>query len=289
MAKEIEIFQIDAFTAEAFLGNPAGVTLSNNLSEKEKQLVAKEMNLSETAFISHSSIADFKLQWFTPTKEVALCGHATIASLHYLSQKGLISDHQIIKFETLSGIINCSVKDGKYFMQIPVPQLNEFEGCKEEILSALGLDERVEVSDLPFILLDNGYLFICVNSLKTLWKIKPDFKSIKSLCETKKEFLDVSVFTTETVEKDSSAHLRFFAPFHGIDEDPITGSACGPLLLVLSKLGLVKNYKNGTIIKIEQGDVLDRKGRVEVSFNSNLNELIISGNAKTTIEGKLNF
>ncbi len=71
-----------------FCGNPAGVTFSDSLSENEKQLIAKEMNLSETAFISKSNIADYKLQWFTPTKEVNLCGHATIASLHYLFEKG---------------------------------------------------------------------------------------------------------------------------------------------------------------------------------------------------------
>ena len=89
MAKEIEIFQIDAFTKEAFCGNPAGVTFSNLLSADEMQLIANEMNLSETAFISNSQKADYKLQWFTPTTEVNLCGHATIASLHYLFEKGI--------------------------------------------------------------------------------------------------------------------------------------------------------------------------------------------------------
>ncbi|MBK7630679.1 MAG: PhzF family phenazine biosynthesis protein [Ignavibacteriales bacterium] len=288
MAKEIEIFQIDAFTKKAFLGNPAGVTLSNNLSENEKQMIAKEMNLSETAFISKSSIADYKLQWFTPTKEVALCGHATIASLHYLLKKGLLSDKQKVTFETLSGIINCSVEKGKYFMQIPTPQLTEFDGCKEEILNALGIN-RVDVSDLPFILLDNGYLFIFVNTLNSLFHIKPDFKLLTELSENKKEFFDIAVFTTETIEDNSSAHLRFFAPYHGIDEDPVTGSACGPLLLVLIKLGLINNYVNDTPMTIEQGDVLGRKGRVDVNFNSNKNELTISGNAITVIKGKLNF
>ena len=244
------------------------------------------MNLSETAFISKSKIADYKLQWFTPTKEVELCGHATIASLHYLFEKGIISNNQKVSFETLSGIINCSMQNGKYLMQIPIPQLNEFDGCKEEILNALGID-RVDVSDLPFILLDNGYLFIAVKSLNALWKIKPDFKMLNELSETKKEFFDIAVFTNETVEKDSSVHLRFFAPFHGINEDPVTGSACGPLLLVLLKLGLIKNYKDDTFIKMEQGDVLNRNGRVEVKFNSVKNELVISGNAVTVIKGNL--
>lgn len=286
MTKEIEIYQIDAFTKEAFQGNPAGVTLSNLLTDDEKQLIAKEMNLSETAFISKSKIADYKLQWFTPTKEVALCGHATIASLHFLFEKGIISNNQKFSFETRSGVINCLMQNGKYLMQIPIPQLNEFDGCKEEILNTLGID-RVDVSDLPFILLDNGYLFISVKSLNVLWKIKPDFKMLNELSETKKEFFDIAVYTTETVEKDSSVHLRFFAPFHGINEDPVTGSACGPLLLVLLKLGLIKNYKDDTFIKMEQGDVLNRNGRVEVKFNSVKNELIISGNAVTVIKGNL--
>jgi PhzF family phenazine biosynthesis protein len=288
MNKQIEIFQIDAFTDKTFLGNPAGVTLANNLSNAEKKLIAKEMNLSETAFISESKIADYKLQWFTPAKEVDLCGHATIASLHYLFEKGLISANDKITFETLSGLINCSVENGKYFMQIPTPQLSEFAGCKEEILSAINID-RINVSDLPFILLNNGYLFINVNTISTLFNINPDFKLLKELSESKKEFFDIAVFTKDTLESSSTAHLRFFAPYHGIDEDPVTGSACGPLLLVLIKLGLLKDYISGTTITIEQGDVLDRKGRVDVKFNSVINELTISGNAITVIKGKLNL
>lgn len=288
MAKEIDIFQIDAFTKNVFQGNPAGVVYSDNLDENEKQLIAKEMNLSETSFISKSKTADYKLQWFTPTKEVDLCGHATIASLHYLFENGMISNNQNISFETRSGIINCSITNRKYFMQIPTLQLDEFDGCKEEILNALGI-ARVDVSDLPFILLDNGYLFISVNTLNALWKIKPDFNALNELSETKKEFFDVAIFTNETIEKESSAHLRFFAPYHGIYEDPVTGSACGPLLLVLIKLGLINNYIDDSVIVFEQGDFLNRKGRVGVKFNFSKNELTISGNAITVMRGKLNL
>ena len=288
MASEIEIYQIDAFTTEIFRGNPAGVIYNNLLTEIEKQLIAREMNLSETAFICSSKVADYKLQWFTPTKEVELCGHATIASLHYLFEKDIIKENQQINFETLSGIIRCSVKNGKYLMQIPIPQLNNFNGCKEEILEALEI-EKTDVSDLSFILLSNGYLFIKVNSLKALWNIKPDFKRLKYLSDTKKEFFDLAVFTTETVDNSSSAHLRFFAPFHGIDEDPVTGSACGPLLLVMLKLGLINNYIDDKIVFFEQGNVLNRNGRVGVQYNSLTGELFISGNAATVLSGKLYF
>jgi trans-2,3-dihydro-3-hydroxyanthranilate isomerase len=286
MAKEIEIYQIDAFTTKVFQGNPAGVTLNNFLTESEKQLIAREMNLSETAFISKSDKADYKLQWFTPTKEINLCGHATIASLHFLFDKNLIANSQIVRFETLSGIIKCFMQGDKYFMQIPIPQLEEFEGSNEEVLSALGI-EGTDVSDLPFILLDNGYFFIAINTLNALWNINPDFKELNRLSKTKKEFFDIAVFTTETVDVFSSAHLRFFAPYHGIDEDPVTGSACGPLLLVLIKLGLLKNYNDDDQIIFEQGDVINRNGRVTVQFNSAQNELYISGNAVTVLKGKL--
>ena len=286
MAKEIDLYQIDAFTTKAFEGNPAGVILSDSLSDDEKQLIAREMNLSETAFISKSDKADFKLQWFTPIKEVQLCGHATIASLHFLHQNGLVKTDQEIKFETLSGIIKCYVHNDQYFMQIPIPQLEEFNGCKEEILDALGF-ERTKLPDLPLILLDNGYLFIAINSLIDLWNLNPNFKELKKLSKIKKEFFDVAVFTTETADKLSNAHLRFFAPFHGIDEDPVTGSACGPLLLVLLKLSLINHYSDDDNILIEQGDVLGRKGRVAVKLNRRKNELFISGKAVTVFKGKL--
>lgn len=288
MVNEIEIFHIDAFADEAFCGNPAGVILSDSLSENEKQLIAKELNLSETAFISKSNIADYRLQWFTPTTEVDLCGHATIASLHYLLEKNLVSQKQEVTFETRSGIINCTAQSGKYSMQIPVPQLNESEGCKEEILDALDIP-RTDVNDLPFIILDNGYLFISVKYLESLLKIKPDFKTLFKLTQDKKDFLDVVVFTTETVKKDSSAHLRFFAPFHGIDEDPVTGSACGPLLLVMQKLGLLENYLDNSVVRFEQGYIMKRNGIVEVRHNSSRNELFISGSAITVMKGYLSF
>lgn len=286
MTTEIQIYQIDAFTKEIFCGNPAGVIYHNSLSDNDKQLIAREMNLSETAFISYSKLADYKLQWFTPTNEVNLCGHATIASLHYLFEEGLIGSNQSITFETISGIIKCSSDNGKYFMQIPIPQLYDFKERADDILAALGVENN-NLKDLQFVMLSNGYLFVKVNSLKELWNLKPDFKQLKQLSKTNQNFSDVAVFTTETIDNDSSAHLRFFAPADGIDEDPVTGSACGPLLLVMLKLGLIKNYIDDKIIYFEQGDVLNRKGRVGVKYNSVKKQLFIIGEAVTVIKGKL--
>jgi len=288
MQKKIEIYQIDAFTDKPFGGNPAGVTLSNDLSKDEMQLIAKEMNLAETAFLSRSDKADYNLRWFTPTVEVKLCGHATIASLHFLNEKKLIKNSSV-KFETFSGILSCGIKDGKYFMQIPIFNMKEYDGNKEEILEALGI-KKTEIEDSsPFILLENGYLYIRIKKLETLKNIKPDFKSLLRLSNENKPFDCVTVFTTETIDKDSFANLRFFAPFYGIDEDPVTGSANGPLLLVLKRLGLIKDSDVEISVTFEQGDFMNRRGRVTVTYNGKSNDLYISGNAVTVLKGEMIF
>ena len=112
MKKLIDVCQIDAFTDEPFRGNPAGVVYSDELTTEEMQLIAREFNASETAFISKSSEANFNLRWFTPTVEVKLCGHATVASIHYLLQQGIIQENSSLTFKTLSGILKCSTKNG---------------------------------------------------------------------------------------------------------------------------------------------------------------------------------
>jgi len=289
MGKQIEIYQIDAFTNNSFEGNPAGVTFGDNLTESEMQKIAKEMNLAETAFLSKSPNADYNLRWFTPAVEVELCGHATIASLHFLTEKKLLENNTNIRFETRSGILNCKAEDGFYFMQIPVFSMKEFEGNKEEVINALNIDQNSLDSNIPFIIVENGYLYIYVKNLSTLHNIQPDFKALKNITKIKNEFNSVVVFTLETVDKDSFAHSRFFAPYYGIDEDPVTGSANGPFLLVLKKLNLIKNPGDEITLTFEQGDVIGRRGRVKVRFNQVNNELYISGQAVTVLKGVLTF
>jgi len=292
MAKTIKIFQIDAFTGKAFEGNPAGVTFGENLSKEEMQLIAKEMNLSETAFLTKldkSDKADYNLRWFTPAAEVDLCGHATIASLCFLSENNLLNDGEEIKFNTLSGILRCRFEDGRYFMQIPVYSMKEFTGDKEEILKALGGDITEFDDKTPFILLENKYLYIKIKSLKGLSFLRPDFKSLYHLVTTKNEFECIAVYTLETVDKESFAHSRFFAPSYGINEDPVTGSMNGPLLPVLIHNGFIKNDGKELSYNFEQGDVLGRNGRIGVTFYPDKNELYISGKAVTVLKGELIF
>mgnify|MGYP005839563387 CR=1 FL=1 len=119
--------------------------------------------------------------------------------------------------------------------------------------------------------------------------IKPNFRELLDLSMVRKGYDAFTLFTTETIEKENHAHLRFLAPYYGIDEDPVTGSANGPLLLVLRKLGLIEENTEGKTYTFEQGDVLGRKGRVNVSYSPSKNELTISGKAVTVFKGELSF
>jgi len=289
MKKYVDAYQIDAFTDEPFKGNPAGVVYSDELSAEEMQLIAREFNVSETAFISKSSEADFNLRWFTPTVEVKLCGHATIASIHYLLQRGIIQDNYSITFKTLSGILKCQTQNGIHSLSLPVPELKLFEGNREEIIEALNGEKVINPKKFPFIIDDGGYLYIYISSLNELMNLKPDYKALLDLSSKRKGYDAFTLFTTETIESGNQAHLRFFAPYYGIDEDPVTGSANGPLLLVLRYLKLIKENTEGKTYTFEQGDVLGRKGRINVSFSQSKNELIISGKAVTIFKGELNF
>jgi len=287
MAAKHSICQIDAFTSEAFKGNPAGVMFGNELDSTEMQAIAKEMNLSETAFLSKSDIADYRLQWFTPAVEVELCGHATIASLHFLKENDLLKKDVPVKFDTLSGVLNCKYDGELYYMQIPVPELKVYNGGRDEILEALGITNADADDNVDWIFLPSGYLYINIRKLDVIGRLKPDFKKILQISIPGYGVPQLVVYSLETKDKDSFVHSRFFAPGYGIDEDPVTGSANGPMMMVLEKLGYVSFNNDITVKTFEQGDFLDRAGRVTVQYNKITGELYIAGNAVTVIKGEI--
>ena len=289
MKKLINVCQIDAFTENPFRGNSAGVVFSDELNKEEMQLIAREFNVSETAFISKSNEADFNLKWFTPKVEVKLCGHATIASIHYLFQHGIIKDNSTVTFKTLSGVLEGHTNNGLHSLSLPVPELKTFNGNKEESIKALNIAEIINSEKFPFIVDNGGYLYIYVSSLNDLMNIKPNFSELSELSNAQIGYDAFTLFTTETIEPDNHGHLRFFAPYYGIDEDPVTGSANGPLLLVLRLLGLIEQNTENKIFTFEQGDVIGRKGRINVTYSPSNKNLVISGNAVTVFKGELSF
>ncbi len=289
MKKLLDFYQIDAFTDSPFQGNPAVVIYSDELSAQEMQLIAREMNVSETAFLSESQTADFDLRWFTPTIEVNLCGHATVASMHFLVENQMVKKNREVTFSTKSGILTCNKQNDLYQLTLPVPKIEEFSGNKSEILEALSIDEKLINKKLPMLLSDESYLYIYVKTLKLLKQLTPDFLSLRKLTEQKKEFEAVTVFTTEAIEDGNTAHLRFFAPYFGINEDPVTGSANGPLILILRQLDLIEKDTGGKIYIFEQGDFIGRKGRIFVSYLPSKNKLKIAGKAITVFKGELSY
>lgn len=285
MQKHIEIFQIDAFTSEPFCGNQAAVIFDSSLSEEEMKKIAAEMNLSETAFLSHSDDTGFNLRWFTPKTEVNLCGHATIATLHFLYEKNLLKENFVIPFYTKSGVIAGGRSENKYWMQMPKIFFHKITEDLNEIFSSLGLSSS-KVNNELFVG-TNKYLFIGVDNIQTLFNLEIDFMRLSKIISSQNNFSDVVVYTLQTLEKDSIAHLRFFAPAEGIFEDPVTGSAAGPLLLLLYQQNLIENFSDDKMYKIEQGDILNRKGRIGVSYNRKSEILKIHGNAVTILKGNL--
>lgn len=206
------IIQVDAFTSIAFGGNPAAVCiLDTSPNDEWMQQVAQEMNLSETAFVCRQG-DDFNLRWFTPTVEVPLCGHATLATAHVLFSEGYLAPTKIARFQTLSGLLTAKKQDGWIELDFPV-NFSTPLNPPPELSTALGVElQGVSQNSL-------GYL-VEVASEVILRQLQPDFNLLKTL--------PVGGVIVTSVAADNSAYdfvSRFFAPSLGIDEDPVTGAA----------------------------------------------------------------
>jgi PhzF family phenazine biosynthesis protein len=296
--KSLKVKHIDAFTSKAFAGNPAAVVLSGDrLTEQQMQNIAREMNLSETAFVLPPSNkhADLRLRWFTPANEVALCGHATIASFHALAEENL---HGMKKngsyhfhLETASGILDVFVvKDnGRATVKfaLPMPRFKKNQHLKTDFLTSLGMRDNDFDKRLPCVSWVNAYL--PVRRLSVLYDLRPDFQLLRKVL-LRKKLLGVCIFSTETIDRSSTFHSRFFAPNDGINEDPVTGSANGPLGVYMVGQGLV-GKSDGLIEMIgEQGDAIGRPGRVKVEVHvehGKPKSVAIVGSAVTVFEGSL--
>ena len=304
--KTYRIKIVDAFTKKPFTGNPAGVVLdANGLTDVQMQLIAQELNLSETAFILPATEPDanLRIRWFTPTGEVPLCGHATIASFHALAEEGMegmrTNGQHYFRLQTKSGILAVRVEKNFYGttieFELPTPVFKIKKVLSAKMLHALGVIGKEVKKDLPIV--TDAYLYIPVNGLKVIEKLKPEFKALAS--ELAKMRVDgVCVFSLETKDKYSSVHSRFFAPNYGINEDPVTGSSNGPLGFYLHKYVLTAGYSiachempdGGMEFIGEQGDYLKRSGRVKIRLRlkqKNVEDISIAGEAVTILDSTL--
>jgi PhzF family phenazine biosynthesis protein len=203
------MFQVDAFTDRLFAGNPAAVVpLEQWLDDATLQSIALENNLAETAFFVPEAHG-FRLRWFTPTVEVKLCGHATLASAHVLFEV-LEPGRREVRFETRSGTLTVSASGDKLVMDFPRWQLDPVAEIPGALTDGLGaMPQQV------FSTAEGENLFAVFGAERDVAELAPDFARLKTLA--------AGVIATAPGER-SDCVVRYFAPFYGIDEDPGTGS-----------------------------------------------------------------
>jgi len=204
----VPFVQIDAFTDVPFAGNPAAVCVLDEPREAVwMQDVAREMNLSETAFLRRREDG-WALRWFTPTVEVDLCGHATLASAHALWSEGVADGP--LTFHTRSGALGAEVRDGWIWLDFPAQP-------PEPVEAPSGLADALGAEPIWSGRADAGFV-VEVADERTVRALEPDMRALRGL--------DTSVMVTAAASEDGYDFVsRFFAPAYGIDEDPVTGSA----------------------------------------------------------------
>jgi PhzF family phenazine biosynthesis protein len=261
----LRIFQADAFTDKAFAGNPAAVCfLREPRDDVWMQNLAREMNLSETAFLRKQQDG-YDLRWFTPAVEVALCGHATLASAHILWETAMLAPSEEARFHTLSGLLTAERKGDWIELNFPAtpeqqatppPRLTEALGVSPKYVGKSKFDYLVEV-DIE----------------ETVRKMKPDFGLLRTM-----QVRGVMV-TSQATKPGYDFVSRFLAPGSGIDEDPVTGSAhccLGPFWSKrLGKTELMAyqaSRRGGTVRVRVSGDRVYLSGQAVTVFRGELDD-----------------
>ena len=271
----ITVTLLNAFTDSGTGGNPAGVVLdADHLTPGMRQTVAAAVGSSETAFVSASRVADFKLDFFTPVRQIAHCGHATVAAFSYLVQQGLLNRTHSSK-ETIDGVRNISIRgDAAYLEQLP-PKYIPFEAqLMPEILASLGIDGSALLPDHQPVVVNTGnsFLLVPLREERTLRSLVPDHRAITRVSD-ELDLIGYYPFTLQTRVGGRDAAARMFAPRYGIPEESATGAAAGPLACYLyDRLGVRKP----TLI-LEQGRLMPVPSPSEILIELSLQEDCISG------------
>ena len=236
--KNIPAQIVNGFVTGGIGGNPAGVVLdADELSENEMLRIAANIGLSETAFVSSSENQGFKLDFFTPNRRIAHCGHATIATFSYLAELGRVSEGETSK-ETVDGARKILIKNGAAYMEQLAPKYRESSDWIKDgvsmidLLESLGISEN-DLDSRPILVnTGNNFIVVGVKDGATLRDLTPDFDLISAISE-KLDLIGYYVFTTDSNATEKDATTRMFAPRYAIKEESATGMAAGPLACVL--------------------------------------------------------
>lgn len=256
---EIPIYQIDAFTTEVFKGNPAAVCpLKEWLSDEIMQSIAFENNLSETAFFIQTE-KGFHIRWFTPTNEVKLCGHATLATAYVIFNL-LEYDENIIEFESKSGLLKVIKHNNQLILDFPAQSPKHYD-TSQIIINALNVT--------PIECLESEDIIVVLDEEKDVLELDPDFEELKVLSKRG------VIVTALSDEYDFVA--RCFFPSFGINEDPVTGSAYSQLTPYWAS----KLDKDLFVVK----QLSERGGELVCELHGE--RVLISGQAIKYMEGKI--
>jgi PhzF family phenazine biosynthesis protein len=260
--RRLSIVQVDAFTDKIFSGNPAAVCLLAGPEEESWMAnVAMEMNLSETAFL-YPNGDGYHLRWFTPTIEVALCGHATLGSAHVLWSEGHLPDDKPARFQTRSGLLTCERRGDWIEMNFPAKQVTA-SPAPPQLRTALAVEPRFVGRN------DSDYL-VELGDEETVRSLRPDHSLLRRIPVR-------GVIVTAPGRGEFDFVSRFFAPGSGIDEDPVTGSAhCALAPFWAARLG--KNEMTGY-------QASRRGGIVKVRLEGD--RVVLMGQAVTVMRGEL--
>lgn len=275
---------INAFGDNADGGNPAGVVLdADTLTDSQKLTIAKKVDLSETAFVSKSLQADYKLDFFTQTRQIAHCGHATIAVFSHLSKIGMIGQGFFTK-ETIDGNRKILIDNDVVYMEQLAPTFIEIGQYNKDILDSIGITEEQLIQSPKIVNTGNSFVIIGVKSEQILSGINPNMEKIISVSESL-DLVGYYLFTPDTRKKTSDAATRAFGPRYGINEDAATGMAAGPLACYLFSETEVKKEH----LRIEQGYLMKPPSPSEIQVNlevvdGTIVSLMAGGSAKLSKE-----
>ena len=283
----MKFYIADAFTEELFGGNPAGVVLIPEGEEfpPESLMVrtAAELRYSETAFVKKLGDRDFHLRYFTPTDEVDLCGHATIASFGVMMEEVLIQEGDYCRLQTKAGNLQVEIRQGMVYMEMgeaailgPVPDLSALATALGISESDFAMEPAIVSTGLPDILAP-------IRSRDLLLTLKPDFPAMAEL-SGELSVVGVHAFCLDP-DQQVTAWCRNFAPLYGIDEEAATGTANGALTEYLYRQGILKDEDQTLFL---QGESMGRPSEIYGLFSASEKPRIrIGGRCRVLAKGEL--
>lgn len=259
-----------AFTSNPSEGNPAGVVLdADRLSDDDCLHIARTLNFSESVFVQRSDEADHRFRFFSPTQEVDLCAHATIAAMNCLYPNQTRS----LTIQTRAAILPIQIENGMVWMTQKSAEVVSYKHDIERIAHMLGTHRSKlvamidgEQSHCPIETVSTGVpkILVPIDSLESLFRLRPDLDAIKQYCVDSRS-RGVYVFTFET-KGEGFVHTRQFNPLSGINEDPATGVAAGALGAYFTLHDIPMPEGNKFII--EQGQIMGKPGKIFVDASS---------------------